>query len=95
MTKLLIVDAFTLLIREKNVANYALLRCKTLNLKIWLCKILDNYHVCAALGATFASDDRIVYVNHIPANNLHRQARQAGPPQGFRRLIALLSPSQS
>ena len=28
MPKLLIFDAFTLLIREKNVAIYALLRCK-------------------------------------------------------------------
>ena len=35
-------DAFTLLICEKNVA---LLRCKTFSLKIWLCKILDKYHV--------------------------------------------------
>ena len=49
MTKLLIVDAFTLLIREKNVANYALLRCKTFSLKIWLCKILDKYHVCSKI----------------------------------------------
>ena len=46
MTKLLIFDAFTLLIREKNVANYALLRCKTFSLKIWLCKIFDKFHVC-------------------------------------------------
>ena len=36
----------TLLICEKNVANYVLLRCKTFSLKIWLCKILDKYHVC-------------------------------------------------
>ena len=42
MTKLLIFDAFTLLICEKNVANYALFRCKTFSLKIWLCKILEN-----------------------------------------------------
>ena len=35
MPKLLIFDVFTLLIREKNVANYALLRCKTFSLKIW------------------------------------------------------------
>ena len=47
MPKLLIFDAFTLLIREKNVAIYALLRCKIFSLKIWECKILDKYHVCA------------------------------------------------
>ena len=46
MPKSLIFDAFTLLIREKNVTNYAFLRCKTFSLKIWLCKILDKYHVC-------------------------------------------------
>ena len=46
MTKLLIFDAFTLLIGEKNVANYALLQCKTFSLKIWLCKIFDKFHVC-------------------------------------------------
>ena len=34
-----------LLICEKDVANYALLRCKTFSLKIWLCKTLDKYHV--------------------------------------------------
>ena len=45
MPKLFIFDAFTLLIREKTVANYALLRCKTFSLKIWLCKIFDKYHV--------------------------------------------------
>ena len=38
MTKLLIFDAFTLSIREKNVTNYALLWCKSFSLKIWLCK---------------------------------------------------------
>ena len=47
MPKLLIFDIFTLLIRDKNVTNYALLRCKTFSLKIWLCKILDKYHVCS------------------------------------------------
>ena len=47
MPKLLIFDAFTLLIRKKNVANYAFLRCKTFSLKIWLCKIFDKYHVCS------------------------------------------------
>ena len=46
MPKLLIFDAFTLLIREKNVANYALLQCKIFSWKIWLCKIFDKYHVC-------------------------------------------------
>ena len=46
MPKLLIFDAFTLLIREKTVANYALLRCKTFSLKIWVCKIFDKFHVC-------------------------------------------------
>ena len=45
MPKLLIFDAFTLLIPEKTVANYALLRCKTFNLKIWVCKIFDKFHV--------------------------------------------------
>ena len=50
MTKLLIFDAFTLLICEKNNANYALLRCKTFSLKIWVCKIFDKFHVCG--GAT-------------------------------------------
>ena len=45
MPKLLIFDAFTLLIREKTVANYALLRCKTFSLKIWVCKIFDKFHV--------------------------------------------------
>ena len=38
-------DAFTLLICEKNVTNHALLWYKTCSLKIWLCKILDKYHV--------------------------------------------------
>ena len=42
MPKLLIFDAFTLLICEKNVAIYALLRCKIFSLKIWLCKFLTN-----------------------------------------------------
>ena len=46
MPKLLIFDAFTLLIREKNVAIYALLRCKIFSLKMWVCKILDKFHVC-------------------------------------------------
>ena len=46
MPKLFIFDAFTLLIREKTVANYGILRCKIVSLKIWLCKIFDTYHVC-------------------------------------------------
>ena len=45
MPKLLIFDAFTLLIRKKNVTIYALLRCKIFSLKIWLCKIFDKFHV--------------------------------------------------
>ena len=45
MPKLFIFDAFTPLIREKTVANYALLRCKTFSLKIWVCKIFDKFHV--------------------------------------------------
>ena len=35
-----------LFIRKKTVANYALLRCKTFSLKIWVCKIFDKFHVC-------------------------------------------------
>ena len=50
MPKLFIFDAFTLLIREKTVANYALLRCKTFSLKIWVCKIFDKFHVCLQCG---------------------------------------------
>ena len=46
MLKLLIFDAFTLLIYEKNVANCALLQCKNFSVKIWLCKIFDKFHVC-------------------------------------------------
>ena len=46
LPKLFIFDAFTLLIREKNVAIYALLRCKIFSLKILLCKYFDKYHVC-------------------------------------------------
>ena len=49
MAKLFIFDAFTLLIREKTVANYALLRCKTFSLKIWVCKIFDKFHVCESI----------------------------------------------
>ena len=53
MPKLLIFDAFMLLIHKKNVANYTLLRCKTLSLKIWLCKIFDKYHVWANINPAF------------------------------------------
>ena len=45
MPKLLIFDAFTLLICKKNVAIYVLLRCKIFSLKIWLYKIFDKFHV--------------------------------------------------
>merc|ERR1712235_190835 len=47
MPKLLIFDAFTSLIRKKNVAIYALLWCKIFSLKIWVCKIFDKFHVWA------------------------------------------------
>ena len=53
MPKLFIFDAFTLLIREKTVANYALLRCKTFSLKIWVCKIFDKFHVCSVAYTRF------------------------------------------
>ena len=55
MPKLLIFDAFTLLICKKNVAIYALLRCKIFSLKIWVCKIFDKFHVCAAHKGRFRS----------------------------------------
>ena len=42
----MIFDAFTPLICEKKVANYALLQCKTLSLKIQKCKIFEEFHVC-------------------------------------------------
>ena len=54
MPKSLIFGEFMLLICEKHIANYALLRCKTFSLKIWLCKILDKYHVCIVDPFTFA-----------------------------------------
>ena len=53
MPNLLIFDAFMLLICEKNVANYAHLQCKTFSLIIWLCKVLDKYHVCLEQHTTF------------------------------------------
>ena len=43
---MIIFEPFTLIIREKTVANCALLRCKTFSLKIWVCKIFDKFHVC-------------------------------------------------
>ena len=49
MPKLLIFDAFTLLICKKNVAIYVLLRCKIFSLKIWLCKILTNFMSASSL----------------------------------------------
>jgi len=52
MPKLLKFDEFTLLICEKNVTNYALLRCKTFSLKNWLCKIFDKYHVWTYTGSS-------------------------------------------
>ena len=54
MPNLLIFDAFMLLICGKRVANYALLWCKTFSLKICLCKILDKYHVWAAVTDQFS-----------------------------------------
>ena len=45
MPKLLIFDAFMLLICKKNVAIYVLLRCKIFSLKIWLCKFFDKFLV--------------------------------------------------
>ena len=53
MPKSLIFDAFTLLIRENNDANYTLLRSKTFSLKIWLCKIFDKCHVYIYLFGHF------------------------------------------
>ena len=67
MPKLLIFDAFTLLICEKNVVNYSLLRCKTFSLKIWVCKIFDKFHVwqqwqCAGLIGTIVFELTIKFV---------------------------------
>ena len=52
----MIFDAFTLLIREKNVANYALLQCKFFSLKIWLCKIFDKFHVWSKTVQSIQND---------------------------------------
>ena len=62
--KWLIFDAFTLLICGKNVANYALLRCKTLSLKIWLCKNLDKYHVCWLFSKNVYLDVLKLFIGH-------------------------------
>ena len=48
MPKLLIFDVFTLLICEKNIANYTVLRCKTFSLKFF-----DKYHVWIYLEGTY------------------------------------------
>ena len=60
MPKLLIFDAFTLLIREKTVANYALLRCKIFSLKIWLCKFFDKFHVWMLMTLTMLAPTMVV-----------------------------------
>ena len=56
MPKLLIFDAFTLLICKKNVAIYVLLRCQIFSLKSWLCKIFDKFHVCYCICWEFLSN---------------------------------------
>ena len=43
MPKLFILDALSICV--KNVANYALIRCKIFSLKIRRCQILDKYHI--------------------------------------------------
>jgi len=68
MPKLLIFDAFTLLIPEKTVANYALLRCKTFSLKIWVCKIFDKFHGCSILGQP--EESRTPFRQNIPSQEL-------------------------
>ena len=50
----MLIDAFTLLIREKNNENYALSQCKTFSLKIGLCKMLTKYHVWGSYGTFFS-----------------------------------------
>jgi len=81
MAKLLIFDAFMLLICEKNVENYALLRCKTFSLKIWLCKILDKYHVWTQIVLikdinVFAADLRSMLKSCIEAQWRFEGARK-------------------
>ena len=80
MPKLLIFDAFTLLIRKKNVANYALLRCKTFSLRIWLCKIFDKYHVWGWGPQLGDSDYSGSLVGSLADSVGSWQARGALPP---------------
>ena len=68
MPKWLIFDAYTLLICEKNVANYALLWCKTFSLKIWLCKILDKYHVWRQEVKRKPGCSKVNYQQHKDSN---------------------------
>ena len=79
MPKLLIFDAFTLLIRKKNVAIYALSRCKIFSLKIWVCKILDKFHVCThrerLMGCSVPKPEGSM---QTPAEALHAVAQQWG-----------------
>ena len=69
MPKWLIFYAITLLIHEKNVANYALLRRKTFSLNIWLCKFFDKYHVCPL--------SLVIYLAPVPGPGLGKAARIA------------------
>ena len=70
MPKLLIFDAFTLLIPEKTVASYAFLRCKTFSLKIWVCKIFDKFHVWASPRHIFSFSQ----VSSLsPCNRTHKK----------------------
>ena len=57
MPKLLIFDVFTLLIREKNVANYALFRCETFSPKIWRCSLIDPLLKLSSLRIITDGDD--------------------------------------
>ena len=54
-------------VREKNVANYALLWCKIFSLKIWQCKILNKYHICLLCSIT---TDIVVQIQHKPRRSL-------------------------
>ena len=67
MPKLFIFDAFTLLIRENTVANYALLRCKSFSLKIWVCKFFDKFHVWRYFSLT----NQMVESSSNPTNRVH------------------------
>ena len=74
MPNFFIFDAFTLLIREKTVANYALLRCKTFSLKIWVCKIFDKFHVWASPRHIFSFSQ----VSSLsPCNRTHKKNKFA------------------